>query len=124
MITYWPTVHFGTLAAESILVVCIVPKQAKGIIVRGMDVFLATEQAPGPTDYWVVELGTIAGQMEFFPKAQHATPFKGMAKGRNEVAFPAPVPYATGEVVALRAIPVGSPASLTDLQVVVRIEEP
>ena len=124
MIAYYPTVHFGSVTAETIRVVCVVPKRENSVLVRGMDIFLDTAQDPSPSDYWRVEVGTIAGQMSFTAYREYAAPFNGISRGRTEVAFQTPITYAVGGLVALRALPVGSPATLAGLQVTVRIEEP
>ena len=124
MIHYHPAVPIGTVSAESIRVFGVLPTEGKGLPMDGMDVFLAVEQAPGPTDYWIIELGALLGTGLFETRAQMARPQIGLAKGRNSMDFAPEVRYSTGEVVAVRVRPIGSPAALTGCDVVLRIQEP
>ena len=124
MIRYYPSIWFGTLDEEAIRVVCIVPKREKGVVVKSLDLFLSTQQEPGTSDYWSFDLGTVVGQMEFVSRFPYADPKRGYPKGRNPVFFGRVVAYDPGEVMAVRALPVGAPADLVELQVVVGMEEP
>lgn len=124
MIRYYPAVQFGTIDAETIRIVGVVPTLEKGILVRGLRVYTTVEIAPSNVDYWVVYLGTIVGQMEFIVRGQFADPFRGIAVGENAVSFQRPVVYSVSEVMALQAVPFGSPSDLTLLEVVVDMEEP
>jgi len=123
MINPYPVVHIGTISAEVIRIVGIIPERGAGLLVRGLDVFTSVEIAPSPGDYWQFDIGTVVGAMSFTSRHSWADPFRGIPVGRFEVPFSPPTAYSVGEVVALRVRPVGSPASLTWLQVGVRLEE-
>jgi hypothetical protein len=120
---YYPVATFINITTDTTRIVAGMPPRGDGCIVRGVSSWLSVEQAPHPSNYWVVELGTVVGQMEFRPRTQISTPFKGMAKGENAVVFAREVAYDPGETIAVRAYPVGLPAGLADFQVLVRIEE-
>lgn len=119
-----PAVPLGTISAESTRILGIVPQEVTGILVTGMDIFLATAQTMAPYDYWIIELGVLFGGGDFEVRGPWASPSVGLAKGRNTVEFPRKVRYDTGEVVAVRARPIGAPSSLAGCDVVLRVQEP
>ena len=124
MIEMLPAVPLGTVAAQSVRVLGVIPDSGPGLRVRAMDIFLATEIALGPSDYWQFELGVMGGGGSFTARTLVAVPYRGFAKGRNRIELRPVVGYSSGEVVALRATPRGSPATLTGCDVVLTIEEP
>ena len=93
---FFPVIYFGTLSADSVRIVGIVPEQGDGLVVRALYIYIAEELAIGPTDYWVVELGTVGAQMSFTAKVISAFPFKGLAKGGTPVFFASLVPDDAG----------------------------
>ncbi len=119
-----PSVPLGTISTESIRVMGIIPPESKGILVQGMDIFMATNQPLAPNDYWIIELGVMFGAGDFEVRGPWANPETGLAKGRNTIEFARKVRYDVGEVVAVRARPIGGPASLAGCDVVLRIQEP
>lgn len=124
MIAWYPSIPIGTVSAESTRVLGVIPPESTGILVKGMDVYLATAQAIGHTDYWILELGALYAPGGFEVRGKIAAPKTGLSVGRNAVEFLAKVRYTTGEVVAIRARPIGSPVALTGCDVVLRIQEP
>ena len=119
----WGAFPFAAVSVERTRIYGVVPPEGNGLVCRGMDLFFATESAASNADYWVVEMGTMSGQMEFSPKATAAQPFTGWAKGRNAVDFQVKIRYANGDIIAVRVRPVGDPAALTTLDVVPRLQE-
>ncbi len=124
MIHFHPAVPIGTVSAESVRILGTVPDESRGILIQGMDVFLASAQPIGLTDYWVFELGTLLTTASFETRSLYALPQTGMCKGRNAIEFQRKVRYDTGEVVAVRVRPIGAPGSLTGCDVVLKIQEP
>lgn len=119
-----PAVALGTVSVESIRVLGIIPEESKGILVHGLDIFMSTNQPLAPNDYWIIELGVLFGGGDFEVRHAVAQPKGGFAKGRNPVEFARKVRYDVGEVVAVRARPIGGPASLAGCDVVLRVQEP
>ena len=121
---YFPAVPIGTVSVQTPRVLGIVSTDSSGFVVRGLDIFLRGAIAPSNSDYWIIEIGTLGGGGTFFPKSQYARPFQGLALGRNTVEFPTKVGYAIGDVVAVRVTPRGTPAALTNCDVVLLVQEP
>jgi len=121
-LNYFPAVSIDTVAATSTRIFGVVPPEAKGLQVRQVDIWVATELALGTSDYWVLQLGTM--DREFKVKASITDPSKGLALGRNRVAINPVVVYSRGEVMAVRALMVGSPSALTGCDVVPYLQEP
>ena len=119
----FPACPLGTISAESVRIIGVMAPEGRGVLVRGMDIFLDSAVPLGPTDYWIIELGTLQGE-DFVARALSARPQQGLAKGRNAVDLNPKVRYDTGEVVAVRARPIGGPSALTGCDVVLRVQEP
>ena len=118
------SIHIGTADAESIRVMGDVPSDCRGLIVRGMVVYLEVAQAPHPNDYWIIELGTVFGGGDFEVRAIMAQPKVGFQKGANAMDLRPKVRYSVSENVAVRVRPYGSPEALTGCDVALKAQEP
>lgn len=123
MIHLYPTVPFGTVAASSLRVLGRVPPSGKGLLARGFDLYTSTAVGPSNADYWSVQVGVPVGGSDFTARAGWSKPLVGIALGRNAVDFPLMATFAPGETIAVRVQMTGAPSTLTECDIVVRLEE-
>lgn len=91
----------------------LVPPAGPGVAVFQARLYLEGRIPSSRTDYWIVEIGSMAPSGQFSAAFTYSSANKGLMAGPNFLDISPAIRYDAGVISAVRLRPFGSPAALS-----------